>query len=116
MSDEELEKKAEERQKYLDEHFNKITKENYDEFVEWCIEDVYSQQDDKAKQHIREEKEDEELEDLGRFLFLQHFGPCLTIRNMYLWNRDYSEYGEVDIDGLSHYILESVKERIRNEE
>ena len=120
MSDEEEKRKAEERQAYLKEHYSKITKENYEEFVDWCVQDVYSQQDEETKQKIREqqkqEEDEDEIERLKRSLFSVHFGPCLTIRNMYLWHRDYSEYGEVDVDGLSHVIYNRVLDKICSEE
>lgn len=112
MSDEELEKRSEVRQAYLKEHFAKITKENFDEFIDWCVEDVYSQQDEETKQKVRNSPPED---DERRYLFARHFGPCLTIRNMYLWRRDYSEFGDVDVDGLSWQIYKRVIERIRNE-
>ena len=107
MSDEE--RKSEERQAYLKEHYSKITNENYDEFIDWCIDDVYSQQSDEAKRHLRKNPPDDE------FYIRAHFGACLTIRNMYLWHRDFSGYGEVDVDYLSHLILERAIEKILNE-
>ena len=101
-------KEWEVRQDAIDKKWGKITKDNIDDFLNWIVEEVYNDQKEEDLEYVRNDPDPVSY----------HFGVGLTIRNAYIYQRDYSEYGEIrpEPDNLSAIILERLMHKILGEE
>ena len=88
--------------------WGKITKDNIDDYLDWVVEDIYKDQDEAALEYARREPDP----------LSYHFGAGVSIRNIYIHNRDFSEYGETppEADSLSHVILTRFMYKLIGEE
>ena len=118
MSEEELQEYMEERRKEnekwkarqdaINEQWGKITKDNIDDYLDWVVEDIYKDQDEAALEYARREPDP----------LSYHLEAGVSIRNIYIHNRDFSEYGETppEPDDLSHVILTRFMYKLLGEE
>lgn len=118
MTEEELQEYMEERRKEnekrqarqdaINEQWGKITKDNIDDYLDWVVEDIYKDQDEAALEYARREPDP----------LSYHLGAGVSIRNIYIHNRDFSEYGETppEPDDLSHVILTRFMYKLLGEE